>query len=168
MQLYKCFQPPETTWRSRTLQGFLYHFRDLTREQMMKSAKDLEIHALISCDNSSDIPGYMLAEERIAFRNIRSTIPDSVTGPTHILTPSLKRSLLDDFPDYWVALKILCTIPVTVAPGERSSSKLTCSHRCARYASITWQCYQLKIDIAQILNYDDVIDSCEKITMSPS
>jgi hypothetical protein len=68
---------------SRTLQlkstyelfGFLYHFRDLTREQMIKSAKDLEIHALISCDKSSDIEGYRLAEEMIAFRNIRSTIP---------------------------------------------------------------------------------------------
>jgi hypothetical protein len=66
--------------------GFLYHFRDLTREQMMKSAKDLEMHALISCDNSSDIEGYMLAEEMIAFRNIRSTIPDSVTKPIDILT----------------------------------------------------------------------------------
>jgi hypothetical protein len=66
--------------------GFLYNFRDLTREQMMKSAKDLEIQALISCDNASDIEGYMLAEEMIAFRNIRSTILDSVTKPIDILT----------------------------------------------------------------------------------
>jgi hypothetical protein len=66
--------------------GFLYHFRDLTREQMMKSAKDPEMHVIISYDNSSDIEGYMLAEEMIAFTYIRSTIPNSVSKPMDILT----------------------------------------------------------------------------------
>jgi hypothetical protein len=66
--------------------GFLYHFHDLTREQMMKSAKDLEMHALISSDNSSDIDAYILSEEMIAFRITRSSILDSVTKPTDVLT----------------------------------------------------------------------------------
>jgi hypothetical protein len=55
--------------------GLLYHFRDLTRGgQMIRSVKDQEM--ALSCDSSSDMDGYLLAEEMIAYKSI---IPDSVS-----------------------------------------------------------------------------------------
>lgn len=139
--------------------GFLYNFRDLTREQIMKSAKDLEV--ALSCDNSSDIDGYMLAEEMIAFRSI---IPDSVTKPIDILAHLVEMKSVDDFPNYCVALRILCTIPVTVASGERSFSKLKLIKTYLRSSMHQERLNNLAMlsienDIGQSLNYDDVIDS---------
>lgn len=50
--------------------------------------------------------------------------------PTHIPTPSemldyiYKESILDVYPNLSIALRLLLTLPVTVASGERSFSKL--------------------------------------------
>ena len=85
----------------------------------MKSAKDLDM--ALSWHNSSDIDGYMLAEEMISFRYI---IPDSVKKPIDMLTHLVETKSVVDFPNYCVDLRILCTIPVTVASGETSFSKL--------------------------------------------
>ena len=57
----------------------------------------------------------------ISFRYI---IPDSVKKPIDMLTHLVETKSVDDFPNYCVDLRILCTIPVTVASGERSFSKL--------------------------------------------
>jgi hypothetical protein len=126
---------------------------------MMKSAKDLEV--ALSCDNSSDIDGYMLAEEMIAFRSI---IPDSVTKPIDILAHLVEMKSVDNFPNYCVALRILCTIPVTVASGERSFSKLKLIKTYLRSSMHQERLNNLAMlsienDIGQSLNYDDVIDS---------
>jgi hAT family C-terminal dimerisation region len=75
----------------------------------------------LSSDSSSDIDGYLLAEEMTAFRSI---IPDSVTKPIDILTHVDETKSVDDFQNYCAALRKLCTIPVTIASGERSVPKL--------------------------------------------
>jgi hypothetical protein len=83
---------------------------------MMKFPKDLEM--ALTCDNSSDIDGYMLAEEIINSIQVH----DSVTKPIEILTRLVETKSVDDFLNYYVALRILCTI--SVASEKRSFSKV--------------------------------------------
>ena len=81
----------------------------------MKSAKDLDM--ALSWHNSSDIDGYMLAEEMISFRYI---IPDSVKMPIDMLNHLVETKSVDDFPNYCVDLRICAPY----LSGETSFSKL--------------------------------------------
>lgn len=47
-----------------------------------------------------------------------------VSSPLNILQHIFDYELQDIFPNLWIALRLLLTLPVTVASGERSFSKL--------------------------------------------
>jgi hypothetical protein len=138
--------------------GFLYKFRLLSKVELMKSAKDLEM--ALSDGQSSDIDGYMLAEKMEA---VKSLIPPSLTQPMDILRHLVKVNEGDDFPNLCIALRILLTIPVTVASGERSFSKLKLIKTYLRASMAQERLNNLAIlsienDVAHSLNFDDVID----------
>ena len=84
----------------------------------MKAAKDLEI--ALSDDGCSDIDGYMFAEEMEA---VKFLIPDTLNKPVDILRHIVTSIGSAEFPNFFIALRTLLTIPVTVASGERSFSK---------------------------------------------
>jgi len=143
--------------RSQQLQSindifdFLYSFRQLSRDMLMKSAKDLEI--ALSHDECSDVDGYMLAEEMEA---LKALVPSTLEN--HWIFYVVAFNAADDFS---AALRILLTIPVTVASGERSFSKLKLikttyvgQERLNNLAILS-----VEDDVARSLNYADVIDS---------
>lgn len=139
--------------------GFLYKFQLLSKDELMKSAKDLE--TALSDGQSSDIDGYMLAEEMEA---VKSFIPPSLTQPMGILRHLVKVNEGVDFPNLCIALRILLTIPVTVASGERSFSKLKLIKTYLRATMAQERLNNLAIlsienDVAHNLNFDDVIDT---------
>ena len=70
-----------------------------------------------------DIDGYMLAEEMEA---VKFLIPESDTlnKQVDILRHIVTFIGSAEFPNFYIALRTLLTIPITVASGERSFSKL--------------------------------------------
>ena len=68
----------------------------------------------------------------------------------------------DIFPNLWTSLRILLTIPVTVAKGERSFSKLKLIKTFLRSTMLEDKLSDLAIlsienELAQSLNYSDLI-----------
>lgn len=101
---------------------FLYNISSTDNyEYVMKCCKDLEI-ALTSDDSlSSDINAIELCEEIIA---LHRRLKKEESDPQAILQYICKNKLIEIFPNVYVALRILLTIPVTAASAERSFSKL--------------------------------------------
>ena len=81
-------------------------------------------------------------------------LPDTVKSPLDILRYVHANRLHELLPNVSVALRILLTVPVTVASGERSFSKLKliktylrANMTQQRLAGLVWQCYQLKMGL---------------------
>ena len=62
----------------------------------------------------------MLAEEMEA---VKFLIPDTLNKPVDILRHIVTSIGSAEFPNFYIALRTLLTIPVTVASGERNFSK---------------------------------------------
>ncbi|XP_044133368.1 zinc finger MYM-type protein 1-like [Bufo gargarizans] len=100
--------------------GFLYTIKCLpARENLTECC--LMLQKALEKDSQSLISGIDLAEE---LWHIQGLIPQESTTPLNVLNFIVKNRLTDTFPNIWIALRILLTIPVSVASGERSFSKL--------------------------------------------
>ena len=110
--------------------GFLSKFHDLSKETLRKCTADLEIALTVkkvSETNAknpiiqSDVNGFMLCEEMEALKPI---MPKKIKHPLEMLKFLACNDRYTAFPNVYIALRIYLTIPVTVASGERSFSKL--------------------------------------------
>lgn len=75
----------------------------------------------LTINSKSDIDGNLLCDEILGLQH---HLKDSQATPIKVLDFIKKHSLQELFPNTWITLRILLTIPVTVASGERSFSKL--------------------------------------------
>lgn len=107
--------------------GFL-HPRSIisnsNNEDILKSCKDL--HLALTDDQHSDIDGVQLFQE---IKFVKSMIEkgkqkDNIKSPVDILNFITEYGLVENFPNLTVALRIMLTLPVSVATGERTFSKL--------------------------------------------
>ncbi|XP_068208340.1 uncharacterized protein [Palaemon carinicauda] len=102
--------------------GFLYDVKSLngiTNTQLMEHYTKLE--TALRDRESKDIDATDLCHELQAVA--RRLQPDTVT-PLDVLKLICEQGLVHRVPNTFVALRILLTLPVTVASGERSFSKL--------------------------------------------
>lgn len=81
----------------------------------------MDLHLKLSEGQQSDLNGVDLANELIHLRQI---LPVEYKAPKEVLQYILDTDTKEIFSNVWIALRILLTIPVTVASGERSFSKL--------------------------------------------
>jgi hypothetical protein len=72
-------------------------------------------------DDESDIDGQSLFDELKTLANI---LPENVASPVDVLRYLHNNMLHEVLPNLSISLRILLTIPVTVASGERSFSRL--------------------------------------------
>jgi len=101
--------------------GFLYDINGLnnkSKDELLNSCKQLEIK--LTYGNSKDICGIGLYEELTQLR----TMIESPLPPIKILEYIYQKSYQEYFINTTIALRILLTMPVTVASGERSFSCL--------------------------------------------
>ena len=98
--------------------GVLLNFQKLD-DQSLSNQCDKLCKTLTS-GNESDIDGKELAME---VKHLPSLPSDEMTA-LELLTFIHKKHLEELYPNLWVALRIACTLPVTVASAERSFSKL--------------------------------------------
>ena len=95
--------------------GFLYKFRELQKTELLDCSIDLE--RKLTHGETKDIDGYMLAEE---LQSLSSIIPATTyNDPVKILKFLTINKQYSDFPNTHIALRILLTVSVTVASGEK-------------------------------------------------
>lgn len=101
---------------------FLYEFHKISNENLMKACMDLDIKLQVREEENivKDIDGIQLFNELTSFKDI---FPGE-KQPTEILEIIVKNDLIPCFPNFALALRIFLTLPVSVASGERSFSKL--------------------------------------------
>ena len=102
--------------------SFLYNITEISDfDELMKKCKDLQI-ALTSSDGlSSDIIAVELYSEIISLQK-RFTL--ETCNPKSVLAYICRNKLIELYPNTYVILRILLTLPVTAATAERSFSKL--------------------------------------------
>lgn len=101
--------------------GFLYHI-DALEDKPTKYVLDecLKLEKALSSDQSKDIDAMELCGELQAIsRRVKKQ-----STPKDVLDLILESNMEENFPNLYVALRILLTLPVSVASGERSFSKL--------------------------------------------
>ena len=109
-------QPRSEQLRSNhNLFGLLVGFKSLQRDDIQKSAESLEQALTSSTDQSADISWQKLADDVESLKHI---LPDTAKTSVETLTYLSINERYTAFPNYFVALRIFLTIPVTVASGE--------------------------------------------------
>ena len=101
---------------------FLYNLHKLPRNEELDS-HCANLEKSLTDGENTDINGADLSME---LKHLRHIFPqEPVKGsPQDVLQYISTTDTRDIFPNVWVALRILLTLPVTVAAGERSFSKL--------------------------------------------
>ncbi|XP_053571800.1 uncharacterized protein LOC128661586 [Bombina bombina] len=104
-----------------SLFGFLYDIYSIKKkstEDLLKDCNNLEKSLMHNGNKDIDAEDLRCELEAIA-RRLPKPMP-----PQEVLLFILQNKLLDNVPNVSVTLRILLTLPVTVASGERSFSKL--------------------------------------------
>lgn len=98
--------------------GVLLNFHKLDEELLKEQCAQLG--KTLTCREEADIDWRELAMEMQSLLEL----PKEVTTALELLIHIHERGLCELYPNLWVALRIACTLPVTVATAERSFSKL--------------------------------------------
>ena len=120
----------------------------------------MDLERKLTHGETKDIDGYMLAEE---LQSLSYIIPAaSYNDPVKILQFLTINKRYNDFPNTHIALRILLTVPVTVASGERSFSKLKLIKTYMRSTMLQERLTNLAIlsienDVANELDYNELI-----------
>ncbi|KAK9729904.1 hAT family C-terminal dimerization region [Popillia japonica] len=115
-----------------------------------------DLHLSLTDEGDSDINGIDLLEELV---DLRSFITIKKT-PLEILEYLEEFDLIRLYPNTIVALRILLTLPVTVASGERSFSKLKLisQSKVSNLAILS-----IESELADKLDYSALIDEFAKL-----
>ena len=111
--------------------GFINSFQDIPKKEIKERTSKLEAALTITTirqdaegkivtEKNKDVDGYMLAEELEALKTfLRPRIK-----PYALFEHLIENNRFTTFPNVFIALRIYLTMPITVASGERSFSKL--------------------------------------------
>ena len=124
---------------------------------------------------SDDVKLEHLIDETAHLKQIYSAnISDADLKPMELLNKISTLRLEGLFPNICIALRVFITIPVSVASGERSFSKLTIVKSKLRNSSTQDRLVGLTIlsiesDLSRSVNFDKIIDkfACEKARKVP-
>lgn len=98
--------------------GVLFNFCDLDAQTLRDQCNMLEDR--LTCGEESDIDGSALPTEIESLPDL----PQAKMTGFELLTYLSQNDICELFPNLWIALRIACTLPVTVASAERSFSEL--------------------------------------------
>ncbi|XP_065678510.1 uncharacterized protein LOC136093430 [Hydra vulgaris] len=96
----------------------IYKLKSENRTNILKNCMDL--HLLLTDNGKRDIDSLELCEEII---NLSAVLPSQME-PLEILNYLHENNITTILPNLFICLRILFTLPVSVASGERSFSKL--------------------------------------------
>lgn len=130
-----------------------------TNSSLLKSCKKLEI--ALTHNGNSDIDGDDLFAELAVVSTLINN--ENIAHIIDVLNAIQKKNMQNIVPNFVIALRILLTIPVSVASGERSFSKLKLIKTFLRNSMGQERLSDLAIisienDVANAIEYDDVIE----------
>ena len=140
--------------------GVVLQFSKHSRSEVIKQCRKLETS--LRDGEDCDIDGLILADE---LDGLKSLLPSVATKKPHQLLQYMhKNKLTDVFPNTCIVFRILLTIPVTVASGERSFSKLKLIKTYLRSTMTQERLSSLAVllieqEVAKTLDYSSLIDS---------
>jgi hypothetical protein len=103
--------------------GFLYNINSLSKEpQKNLLTKCQHLERILTHGDSKDIDALQLCDELICISH--RTEGEGINSLDQLLQYVCKNGMCEIFSNLTVALRIILTLPVTVASGERSFSKL--------------------------------------------
>ena len=145
--------------------GFLYDLNKLKKipkEQILKNCQDL--HTVLQVGESSDFQSYELYEE---LQNMIPNLPNSIKDVKHLLQYIIENDLKEIYPNVYIVIRILLTIPVSTASAERSFSKLKLIKNYLRNTMGQERLSALAVlsieaDIASKINYEPIIKEFSK------
>lgn len=143
-----------TTW------SFLYNLKTIPDEDRLQEVC-INLEAILTDGDKSDISGNELKQEILSIRNLLNDSGEPLL-PLKVLQLIHENKWQDIFPNLWTALRILLTITVTVASGERSFSKLKLIKTYLRSTMLEDRLSDLAIlsienDFAKSLNFTEII-----------
>ena len=111
--------------------GFINSFQDIPKEEIREHTSNLEAALKITTirqdaeeklvtEKNKEVDGYMLAEELEALK----TFLQLRIKPYALFENLIENNRFTTFLNVFIALRIYLTMPITVASGERSFSKL--------------------------------------------
>lgn len=136
--------------------GVLLNFRELDRKVRREQCELLG--EKLSCGEEADIDGSALAVEIESLPEL----PQTMMTALELLTYLSQNEMCELYPNLWVALRIACTLPVTVASAERSFSKLKLIKTYLRSSMAQERLSGLAVisinnKVGQAIPYNDVI-----------
>ncbi|XP_063806839.1 zinc finger MYM-type protein 1-like [Pseudophryne corroboree] len=145
--------------------GFLYNVHSLqnrTSQQIMEDCCKLE--QALQHGDSKDIDASDLCSE---LQSIARRVPEC-TSPQDVFNFLCKNELIDVVPNTCIALRILLTLPVSVASGERSFSKLKLIKTYIRSSMMQERLVGLSLlsiehEIAQKVNLKELVSKFAKL-----
>ncbi|KAK0147531.1 Zinc finger MYM-type protein 1 [Merluccius polli] len=137
--------------------GVLFNFSELDVQTLRDQCKVLEVR--LTCGEESDIDGSALATEIESLPDL----PQAKMTAFELLTYLSQNDICELFPNLWIALRIACTLPVTVASAERSFSKLKLIKTYMRSTMAQERLSGLALisvnpKVARDISYNDVIN----------
>ena len=102
--------------------SFLYDIKKLPSDKQTLLKKCNVLQERLTNESVVDIDGISLCDELTSIQYFFENVEES--SPLAVLNFIKKRKLEDLYPNIYISLRILLTMPVTVASGERSFSKL--------------------------------------------
>lgn len=140
--------------------GFLYDLsalKNMPQEQILKHCNDL--HNVLSVGESSDFQPFELYEE---LNTMIPNLPNFIKDVKQLLSYITENSLKEIYPNIYIVIRILLTIPVSTASAERSFSKLKLIKKYLRNTMSQERLSALAVlsiesDLASRLNYDTII-----------
>jgi hAT family C-terminal dimerisation region len=147
--------------------SFLYDFPNMEENErsgnLLQSCKQLE--SALSHNGKSDVDGDELCTELSFLPNLVKS--ENITKVIDVLNTIKKKGMENLLPNVIIAYRILLTLSVSVASGERSFSKLKMIKNYLRNSMNQGRLNELTImsiehEIANTIEYDDVIDEFAK------
>ncbi|XP_048513424.1 zinc finger MYM-type protein 1-like [Athalia rosae] len=144
---------------------FLYNIRELKNSNgsgTLQQCKNLQL--FLTDGNSTDIDALELWDE---LKNLSTLLPSELT-PLQVLNYLKENDVTTIFPNLVIALRILLTLPVSVASGERSFSKLKMIKNYLRSTMsqerlVGLATISIESEICESLNYNDLISEFAQI-----
>ncbi|XP_060860667.1 uncharacterized protein LOC132938028 [Metopolophium dirhodum] len=153
-------------WRFKSLNeyfeyfGFIYDMnilRSISKEDLYKHCCDLG--TVLQEGEKSDIQSFELYEE---LQLIISSLPDFIKDAKQLIKYIIENNLQEIYPNVYITVRIMLTIPVSTASAERSFSKLKIIKNYLRNTMTQERLSALAVlsietKIANNLNYEDIL-----------
>ena len=154
--------------------GFINTFQDISKEAIREHTSNFEAALTITTirqdpegkiviEKNNDVDGYMLAEELEALK----TFLQPRIKPYALFEHLIENNRFTRFSNVFIALRIYLTMPITVASGERSFSKLKLMKTYMRSTVSQERLNSLSMlsiesEIAKAINFENILNDFAK------